>query len=173
MMNEIDEQLLSFPNLVVAPVGCGSLAQAVVRHSKQSGRNTRVLTVESDAAPCLWESLQNGENQPSGTHKTIMAGMNCGEVSSLAWPILKAGVDASLTISNAESYTAIKTLHKFGINAGPCGGATLAAFQRLQESERKDLGLTEDSVVVLLCTEGSTNYATPPVISSNHPIVPS
>jgi acetylornithine deacetylase/succinyl-diaminopimelate desuccinylase family protein len=170
-MSEIDEQLPSFPDLIVCPVGCGSFAQAVVRHSKQPGRKTRVLTVEPDGAPCLWKSLQNSENRPSGTHKTIMAGMSCGGVSSLAWPILKAGVDASLTISDAESHAAVEKLREFGINAGPCGGATLAAYQRLDESAKKGLGLTEDSVVVLLCTEGARDYARPLNVSSDDPII--
>lgn len=66
MMREIDDQLDGrTPDLVVTPVGVGSLAQAVVVHFKAEGRSTAVLTVEPDTAACLWKSLKKGEVAPS------------------------------------------------------------------------------------------------------------
>ena len=46
-----------------------------------------------------------------------------------------------------------------GIDAGPCGGATLAGLHTLlagpDDRARRALDLDERSTVVLLCTEGS------------------
>ncbi|KAH8649917.1 tryptophan synthase beta subunit-like PLP-dependent enzyme [Xylariales sp. PMI_506] len=169
MMIEAEEQLPSglVPDLVVAPVGVGSFAQAVVQHFKRSGSETRVLTVEPDTAACLWKSLQRGESLTEFTTGTIMAGMNCGTVSATAWPLLQSGVDASLTISDYEAHSATLDLHDLGVQAGPCGAATLGALRRLNTSDKAQLGLSQDSVVVLLCTEGSRQYEIPRSVSAD------
>ena len=169
MLHEVDKQLEgAHPNLVVAPVGVGSFAQAVVTHYKQSGRSpTAVLAVEPDTAACLWKSLQQGTNVGVETVSTIMEGMNCGMVSSISWPLLQAGVDASSTISDYESHAAVLYLQKHGIEAGPCGSAALAAIRRLSPLDKTALGLSKDSVIVLLCTEGPRSYETPRSVSTD------
>lgn len=172
MMREIDEQLAGQKaDLVITPVGVGSLAQSVVSHCKSSGRGFPVATVEPDTAACLWKSLVKGTSTPIKTYSTIMSGLDCGSVSSTAWPLLKAGVDASLTVSDYESHVACQDLREnMEINAGPCGASPLAALRRLTESDKKRLGLGKNSVVVLLCTEGSRGYDIPRDVSQVDPI---
>jgi len=162
MMREIDEQLRNSPTLVVAPVGVGSLAQSVVSHYKAPGKaRTAILTVEPDTAACLHTSLWNGECAPIRTTDTIMTGLNCGTVSSIAWPILQAGVDASLTVNDFEVHDACQALESEGIDAGPCGAAPLAALYRLSYGDREEMGLDRTSTVVLLCTESKRDYDIP------------
>lgn len=164
IMREIDEQLGgNNVDLVVAPVGVGSFAQAVVSHFKSPDKGrTKVMTVEADTAPCLYRSLVHGSpvSLPF-TVPTIMAGLNCGTVSTTAWPTLQKGVDASLTVSDFEAHEACNILKAAGIAAGPCGAAPLAALRRLTRSEREALGLGPSSIVVLLGTEGSKEYTIP------------
>src|SRR5271156_1242237 len=108
MLREIDEQLDTTSHMIyVTPVGVGSLAEAVVSYCKTEGRKTTVLAVEPHSAACLWESLQAGQSTTIETRSTIMSGMNCGTVSTAAWPILKGGLDASVTISDDEAHEAI------------------------------------------------------------------
>ena len=58
MLAEVDSQLGVAPDLVVVPVGVGSLAEAVVRHYRgPDGPRSRVLAVEPDTAACLLASL--------------------------------------------------------------------------------------------------------------------
>lgn len=162
MLREIDQQLHGkHPDLIVAPVGVGSFAQAVVAHSKQEGRSTAVLTVEPDTAACLCNSLRRDELTPEQTTPTIMAGLDCGTPSTIAWPVLRSGVDASITVSDLESHKATLYLHSLGLSAGPCGAAPLAAIRRLTGSDKSLLGLDKDSIIVLLCTEGSREYKVP------------
>lgn len=173
MMGEIDEQLQGITaDLVVAPVGVGSFAQAVVSHFKSSNRaSTKVITVEADTAPCLYSSLARGSSASLPfTVPTIMAGLNCGTVSTTAWPVLKAGVDASSTISDFEAHEACGILSSAGISAGPCGAAPLAALRRLTVPGKEALGLGPSSVVVLLCTEGQKEYSMPRSVAFDDPV---
>lgn len=160
MLREIDEQLQGAnPDVVVAPVGVGSFAQAVVTHAKGPGRKTRVLTVEPETAACLNESLKQGQAWSIKTAPTIMTGMDCGTVSSIAWPMLKAGADASVTVSDYQAHTATEYLRACGVDAGPCGGATVAAVRGLTQKQNESLGICEHSTIVLLCTEGARSYS--------------
>ena len=173
MMREIDEQMQGRnADLVIAPVGVGSFAQAVVSHFKSPERgSTKVMTVEADTAPCLYKSLAHGSSVSLPfTVPTIMAGLNCGTLSTTAWPVLRAGVDASSTVSDFEAYEACGILGSAGISAGPCGAAPLAALRRLTAADQDALGLGPSSVVVLLCTEGEKEYSTPRSVAFDDPV---
>ncbi|SPO01596.1 related to diaminopropionate ammonia-lyase [Cephalotrichum gorgonifer] len=175
MMYEVDQQLgHTSPDLVIAPVGVGSFAQAVVSHYKSPDRpstNTKVLTVESDVAPCLYRSLKRDSPDPIACNvPTIMAGLNCGTVSSNAWPLLRSGVDASLTVSDFEAHEACEILKSVGVSAGPCGAAPLAALRRLTASDKEALGLGHSSVIVLLCTEGHRDHPLPRSVAYDDPV---
>ncbi|KAG9259111.1 tryptophan synthase beta subunit-like PLP-dependent enzyme [Emericellopsis atlantica] len=162
MLREIDEQLGNKNvDLVVCPVGVGSLALSVLTHFKREGRQTAMVTVEPDTAACLWTSVHKGEWTAIETTPTIMAGLDCGQVSTTAWPFLRDGVDACLTVSDYEAHMALGDLKAAGVHAGPCGSSPLAALRRLRGEDGADLGLTGESTVVLICTEGTRDYMIP------------
>ena len=162
-MVEIDEQCQELtgrpPTLIICPVGVGSLAQAVVAHYKSRDPPSTVLTIEPDTAACLKTSLENGKMKSIPTGNTTMCGMNCGTVSMTAWPFLRAGVDASTTVTDYESAEAQQILKDLGISVGPCSAATLAALLGLSKAEKEILHLNRDAVVVLLGTEGPRGEA--------------
>ena len=112
------------------------------------------MTVEPDTAACLKTSLENGQMTSIPTGNTTMCGMNCGTVSMTAWPFLRDGVDASITVTDDASAKAQDMLQEMEINMGPCSAATLAALLSVSEEEKERLHLNSDSVVVLLGTEG-------------------
>ncbi|RAL10684.1 uncharacterized protein BO97DRAFT_348953 [Aspergillus homomorphus CBS 101889] len=172
LMHEVDAQLhaLGLQNtLVVSPAGVGSLAQAVAMYSKSRTTPATFVTVEPDTAACLNLSLKKGESTSIITSPSIMAGMNCGTVSSAAWPILQELVDASVTISDFESHCAIEYLASRGIDSGPCGAASLAAIRRLKAEHDSPSYFSPDSVIVLLSTEGRRPYQIPEDVSSDDP----
>ncbi|MEU9448747.1 diaminopropionate ammonia-lyase [Streptomyces sp. NPDC048277] len=164
---EIDEQLAAAgvvegPGLVAVPVGVGSLAQAVVTHyrSRPSGQAPALLSVEPEAAPCVLESLTRDEPVSVTTGETTMAGLNCGTPSSIAWPYLRAGLDAAVAVTDADCARAAGELAALGVSSGPCGAATLAGLRAALTGEGADerrtaLGLGPASAVVLLSTEGT------------------
>lgn len=148
----------------IVPVGVGSIAQAVTQHYKRPekpGGPVTVMTVEPDTASCLKTSLETGTMTTVPTEDSIMCGMNCGTVSTTAWPFLKAGVDAAILVTDTEAHQAVVDLEALEIRAGPCGAATLAALRRTVEERGEELGFNESSVVVLFCTEGARDYDRP------------
>ena len=162
MMLEIEEQLEEQAvTHAFVPVGVGSFAQAVTSHFRQPGSSTRVIGVEPDTAACLWKSLRCGCPTAIQTSPTIMAGLDCGTVSTTAWPILSKGLCASMTVSDFEAHSAATYLQSLGVSAGPCGGSTIAALRRLSQEDKRRLGIDSNSIIVLPCTEGWRDYDVP------------
>jgi diaminopropionate ammonia-lyase len=158
---ETDAQLVGSPDLVVVPVGVGSLAQAAVTHyrSRAAGQATALLSVEPHAAACVLESLIRRQPVSLETGETAMAGLNCGTPSHLAWPYLRDGLDAAVAVGDDDAATAARDLAALGVPAGPCGAASLAGVRAAltgpdAEERRAALRLGADATVVLLSTEG-------------------
>jgi len=165
MLDETDAQVLSITGgkpatHAIVPVGCGSIAQAVVQHYKSAakGQGTAVLSVEPDTAACLKASLEAGRMTSVPTQDSIMCGMNCGTLSTTAWPVLERGIDAAVMVTDSEAHQAVLELRELGVTGGPCGAATLAGLTKACGLERERLGFSDQSVVVLFCTEGPREY---------------
>ncbi len=158
LLDEVDTQLGRAPDLVVVPAGVGSLAEAVVRHYRRPGAaHPSVLVAEPDTAACVLASLTAGQPATVTTADTVMAGLNCGTISSSAWPVLRSGCDAAVAVGDRDALRAMADLGRLGISSGPSGAATLAgARAALTAPERRAaLGVTQDTVAVLLSTEGN------------------
>lgn len=158
LLDEVDTQLGASPDLVAVPVGVGSLAEAVVRHYRRPGvPHPSVLSVEPDTAACVLASLTAGRPTSVPTAATVMAGLNCGTVSSSAWPVLRDGCDAAVAVNDTDTLRAVDDLDGLGVSSGPSGAATLAGVRAALSTpqRRAALGLAGDATVVLLSTEGN------------------
>ncbi|UNB52882.1 diaminopropionate ammonia-lyase [Mycolicibacterium sp. YH-1] len=172
LLAEVDTQLadLGAPpaDLVVVPVGVGSLLQAVLSHySLPHGPEpaTKIASVEPVSAACVLASLRADRLTSVDTASTIMAGLNCGTPSSLAWPLIRNGLSAAIAVTDAEAAQSADLLAEQGVASGPCGAATLAAVRVMlngsdSEECRDALGLADTSVVVLLSTEANSDSVT-------------
>ncbi|MEU6123386.1 diaminopropionate ammonia-lyase [Streptomyces sp. NPDC047123] len=174
---EVDAQLeaVGAPSagLVAVPVGVGSLAQAAVTHYRSRGSRApasgdrpsgraapALLAVEPVGAACVLESLRTGRLTSVPTGVTAMAGLNCGTPSALAWPVLRAGLDAATAVTDAAAATAVRDLAESGVAAGPCGAAALAGVRAAlngagRAERRAALGLDAHATLVLISTEGT------------------
>jgi diaminopropionate ammonia-lyase len=167
LLDEVDDQVGAAPDLVAVPVGVGSLAETVVRHYRGKGRqretHSSVLSVEPDTAACVLASLTAGRPTTVPTAATVMASLNCGTISSSAWPVLSAGCDAAVAVRDDDALRAVADLDRLGVSSGPSGAATLAGVRAAltNPARRAALGLNDDAVVVLLSTEGNTPMSTP------------
>ena len=122
--------------------------------------------MESGTAACILASLVRGDFGTITTSATIMAGLNCGTPSMLAWPYLRDGLDAAVAVADDDSATAARDLAGYGIPAGPCGAASLAGARAAltgegAEERRAALGAVPGTTVVLLSTEGSAANPVP------------
>ncbi len=151
-------------DLIIVPVGVGSLAAAAARHGAHVG--ARVLGVEPATAACLSASLERGVPTPVPTPGTSMAGLDCAEVSPAAWPSLLRGVAGTVTVSDGEAGAAMRELAAAGLTIGESGAAPLAGLRALVADEacrelREALAIGPDTRVLLVASEGATGVDRP------------
>lgn len=166
---EVDDQLAAQgepgPDIVVVQIGVGALASAVVSHYRQPGRDhyPRIVGVEPTVANCMLASMRAGEIVTiPGPQDSIMAGLNCGTPSMLAWPVVSAGVDVFVEIDDDRAREAMRSLAGVGVVAGETGAAGLGGLIELlvgpeAKQSREFLGVNEETRVLLFVTEGATD----------------
>jgi diaminopropionate ammonia-lyase len=154
IVEEILDELAEPPTLVVAQMGVGAFAAAMIRGF--APRGARIVGAEPTKAACVLESVSAGELvQIDGALDSIMAGLNCGTPSPLAWPTLQAGLSSVAAVSDADAEEAMRALAEVGVVSGESGAAGLAAL--LAHSDA--LGLRATDRVLLVSTEGATDHA--------------
>jgi diaminopropionate ammonia-lyase len=171
LFQEIDEDLTAVaapaPDIVIVPVGVGALAQAAINHYAVTSPETAVVAVEPLDAACVLASLHHGSPATvPGPHRSMMAGLNCGTPSLVAWPAMRDGLAGALAVHDDHTAWAMRAAATAGIALGESGAASLAGLHALASPEyrplREGIGLGPHSSVVLLATETVTdpvNYA--------------
>jgi diaminopropionate ammonia-lyase len=149
-------------DLLLVPIGVGSLGAAAARFGALSGRP--VVGVEPVSAACLTASLAAGAPTEIATPGTTMAGLNCAAVSEAAWPSLRDGIHGTITVGDGEAAAAMAKLAAEGLAIGECGAAPLAALRALRGDRacaelREAVGFGAGSRVLLVATEGLTATA--------------
>jgi len=162
---EVDRQIqdaeLRAPDVVFVQIGVGALAAAVTRHYRRPALShlPTLVGVEPDAADCVRSSIEAGELVAMpGPHRSIMAGLNCGKPSPIAWPTLKAGIDLFVTLSDDAARSGMRDLASVGVVSGETGAAGMGALREMAVSpEPAPLALTPDTSVLVISTEGATD----------------
>ena len=157
----------SRPHVILVQGGVGGLVCAAVNWCAwRFGTDApKVIACEPDAAACLLESAEAGRPVTvAGPLATIMAGLRCAEPSPAAWPSIRDGASAFVSISDAVVLEAVERLrHPEGddpaIEAGPSGACGIAALMALTRSTelqpaRSTLGLDRRASVLAVITEG-------------------
>lgn len=151
------------PDLVAVQMGVGALAASVVRHYRADGRATRVVGVEPLAAACVLRSVEAGHPvDVPGPHDSVMAGLNCGRPSPVAWPFVSGGTSAFVAVPDARAEDAMRLLARDGVVSGESGAAGLAGLLAALTGpdagpHRAALGVDGDSRVLVISTEGATD----------------
>ena len=88
IIDEIDKNSITH---VFLQAGVGGMAAAMIAgFSKLSKNIPQFIIIEPENADCVFQSIKN--NKPTTVDikkETVMGGMSCGDVSSVAWEILK------------------------------------------------------------------------------------
>jgi len=158
------------PTHIFVQAGVGSLAGAVIGYfANLFPENPPVMTVlEAQAAHCLYLSCLEGKLvDVKRMHKTIMAGLACGEGNTISWEILKNNVQFFVSAPDWVAARGMRILSSplkgdERIVSGESGAATTGLlFTILMDNEYKDLrnalGINADSTVLLFSTEGDTD----------------
>ncbi len=157
---------------VILPAGVGGLAAAgAFYYAKHYGpRRPFLICVEPLSSDCFLESVRFGKGAAlptRGRQTSIMAGLNCGIPSPLAWPIVRDAMHFFLAISDDWARQAMRRYyHPLGMDSrivsGESGASGLAALLALTGAEklaatRPKLPLDQNSRVLLINTEGDTD----------------
>lgn len=162
---EVEDELARLgeggPTLVVVQIGVGAFAAAVTRHFRSPGVSPRpkILGVEPARAACALHSAEaGGIVHLPGPHDSIMAGLNCGSPSVVAWPTISKGIDVFVEIEDDWAREAMRMLAGAGLVSGETGAAGLAGLLAVaREGDRAALGLTGEARVLVFNCEGATD----------------
>jgi diaminopropionate ammonia-lyase len=167
------------PTHVFVQAGVGALAAAVIAYvwheaQRRGSAFPRVVIVEPLRAACVYESARAGRPvRVRGDLHTVMGGLACGEVSELAWPLMRDRAAAYMAIDDAAAEATMRLLawgdaslaastmrdEAPAIVGGESGVAGLAgaivASSRADMAAALDLG--PDSTVLVFGTEGATD----------------
>ena len=142
----------------IVPAGVGALASAAVANLLERGCAT--VTAEPVNADCVRQSLERGAPVAvPGPHGSLLTGLNCGEVSRVAWPTLRSGVRAAVAVSDSEAVDVVRMLAALGIVSGASGAAALAGAIVLAEDPAGAALIRSERwrTLLLVDTEGVTD----------------
>lgn len=162
IFDEVVEQTSEALTTLVVQAGVGALAGAAASYFEARQPDLRVGVVEPLTAACLLESALAGEPVSlASSQGSMMAGLNCGSPSSVAWPVIARRTSAFLAVDDHEAAEAMRRLADRGIVAGESGAAGLAGLlvAARDPAAREALRLGPEARVLLLNTEGATDPA--------------
>ena len=169
---EIAEQLSGVrPTHIFLQAGVGSMAGALTGFFAGLYQDEKpvITIVEPDGAACFYESSRAADGQRHFVRDmhTIMAGLCCGEPSTLAWDIVRRLADHTIACPDRTAADGMRILGSplpgdARIISGESGAVTAGAVCELMTEEscrdiREQIGLKSDSVVLCISTEGDTD----------------
>lgn len=173
------------PTHVLLQAGVGSFAAAMISSFNQIARDSGqkaplYVSMEPHNANCVYRSIEAGDGKLHpvvGSLETLMAGLACGKPSSLAWPILRSGLTAALSLPDEFARSGIRQLASPlpgdpAIISGESGAPGMGAIDyvmRENASWQRLLGLDENARVLLIVTEGATDPASWEKITGKKP----
>ena len=92
----------------------------------------KLVSVEPASADCLFESVAAGRIvSVPGPHDSIMAGLNCGRPSLVAWPTVSRSIDLLVAVDDEPAREAMRLAAESGIVSGETGAAGLGGLLEL------------------------------------------
>jgi len=156
-------------DIIILQAGVGGLAAAGTWYytEKYGANRPQIICLEPVKADAFMESIKKGKpTESKQAYDSIMAGLNCG-VSLLAWDYIREGVNYCLTVSDNYAEQAMRTYYQPIANdsriiSGESGASGLAGLLALMsrdefESQRKQMGINENTSVLLINSEGDTD----------------
>lgn len=157
---------------VMLQAGVGSMAGGVLGYlvDKLGVGSFQTIIAEPDAADCLYRSSNSADGSMvnvTGQLDTIMAGLACGEPNPVTWPVLRDNSNYFACVDDSVSAVGMRVLGNpiagdMPIVSGESGAITLGLLYKLcsdtsNQKLREELGLNQDSTVLIFNTEGDTN----------------
>ena len=158
------------PTHVFLQAGVGSFAAATTGFFTNMYKDDKpiITIVEPDTVACIYESAKANERVlVGGDHKTIMAGLACGEPNTFGLKVLLDNCEHFISASDEFAAFGMRVLGNpyrddRKIISGESGAAPFGAILKIltddrYENERKKLKINEDSNLIFVSTEGDTD----------------
>lgn len=160
------------PSHVFLQCGVGSFASSLtallVNKYRHSEKPPIIIGVEPNEADCFFRSCQTGKLEiVDGEMNSIMAGLCCGVPSTIAYPILRDAVSWFVSCDDVITRRGMRIMANplpgdSCIVSGESGAVTLGLTYTLFSSDRyeylrQEMGLNENSRILVISTEGDTN----------------
>lgn len=167
IVDELDNALDDITHVFVQ-AGVGGLAGAICAEiwKRRGAGRPRFIIVEPADAACFAASIAHGAPTVVPEPRSIMGGLNCGVVSTIAWDVLEHGADAVVTFPDSAVGPVLSVLAQPRgddprIIAGESGCAGVAAVigSARDRDVRHALGLSQSSRVLAIATEGPNDPA--------------
>lgn len=173
MAQEITAQLNGImPTHLFLQAGVGSMAGALLGYFAALWQNNLPVTVicEPDKAACLYKTAAVNDgtlHKVTGRMNSMMAGLCCGEPCTVSWDIINNFANAFIACSDDYAASGMRLLGMLQsgdarIVSGESGAVTAGVLAALMQDPefaqlRNELGLDENSRVLLISTEGATD----------------
>ena len=173
LAQEIAQQLDGqIPTHLFLQAGVGSFAGAALGYFAALWGDQRPVTVimEPDKADCIFRSAKADDGKlrfVTGDMDSMMAGLCCGEPCTISWEILDSYADAFVSCGDHYSAQGMRLLGRAEgedtpVISGESGAVGAGVLQAIMQEERLaelrgQLGLDENSRVLLISTEGDTD----------------
>lgn len=160
------------PTHVFLQAGVGSMAGSVTAAFKATYSDDMpvVSCVEPTEVACVFESMRARDGKPhtsTGNNTTIMAGLNCATPCGMAWDYLRDYSDYAFAVTDETTRQGMRLLaHSQGndpkVVSGESGAVTTGLVDSLLNNpsyrdKKEQIGLNENSVVLVFSTEGDTD----------------
>jgi diaminopropionate ammonia-lyase len=155
------------PTHIFLQAGCGGMAGALMGYFWQQWREElpSIVIVESDMSDCVYQSVkQQSIVLVDIVEETLMAGLSCGEVSELAWPLIQRGASHIITLNDdgvapMMQWLAKPTADRPVIEGGECSASGLIGLVSASQDEslKSQLVLDSSSSILVIGTEGATD----------------
>lgn len=159
------------PTHVFLQAGVGSFAAAATGFfaNMYKGDDKPVITiVEPETVACIYESAKAAERViVGGDHKTIMAGLACGEPNTFGLKVLLDYCEHFISAPDVLAAYGMRVLGNPYKNddkliSGESGAASFGVISKILsdsnlDNYKKQLGIDENSVLVFVSTEGDTD----------------
>ena len=172
LVSEFEDQTMTWPTHVLAQAGVGSFAAAMFSYFLASPNPTpQLILVEPTGAACFFNSIQTGDGKPHLTKQlnTMMAGLSCGQPSSLAWDIIKFNCNAFVICQDQIAIKGMRLLANPvsddpAIVSGESGAVPVGLVDeictnRKHSAVKERLKFDSSSKVLICSTEGDTDPA--------------
>lgn len=155
LMGEAIEQLPEPPTHIFLQAGVGGLACACATLARQAWDDApRIIVVEPDAAAALHGSVAAGKAVESSGPVSDMGRLDCKVPSLIALKGLARDADDFALVTEAEGQAGAGLAMVAGFGSSPSGAAGIAALIAANEEQRSALGLTAQSRVMCVLSEG-------------------